>query len=379
MSPLGSKTAFAPSSSSISNTRSTTATCRTCSAWWRTCWMKTSGTSAPSDAGAASSARHRHSISAPTRWSSVTRLWAEMTCFMVLGWRFPVHVFDLHTAYLATSNILLPYDPDEVRKKPRKRLSDACRAYGIEGWENIDKPDDCQGDRRRPLARIRPRGGAQYCEEDVRNSAELLRRQTHAATAIALPSIPQLVMRWSELQRQAVARIQARGMPIDMPLWNLVQENKPAVIGALIARFDPSQGSDDPIYSPDGEWSSWPVRALAGQLPVSRNGRDWIPVRSSSTATLSHDVRRTPGDRGASCAARRPWRHCARPDPDRSRRSQPSEPVSVWHRHRPQCAGQKPVQRARQHALVHEVSGRQDRALSGLANPGSRDCRGAQR
>ena len=39
--------------------------------------------------------------------------WAEMTCFKVLGWQFPVHIFDLHTAYLAASNVLLPYNPDE--------------------------------------------------------------------------------------------------------------------------------------------------------------------------------------------------------------------------------------------------------------------------
>ena len=65
--------------------------------------------------------------------------WAEMTCFMVLGWKFPDHVFDLHTAYLAASNILLPHNPDEVRKRPRKRLADACRAYGVAGWEQIDK------------------------------------------------------------------------------------------------------------------------------------------------------------------------------------------------------------------------------------------------
>ena len=65
--------------------------------------------------------------------------WAELTCFMVLGWTFPAHVYDLHTAYLAASNILLPHEPDETRKRPRKRLSDACRAYGIEGWERIDK------------------------------------------------------------------------------------------------------------------------------------------------------------------------------------------------------------------------------------------------
>ena len=58
-------------------------------------------------------------------------LWAEMTCFLTFGWKFPVHVFDLHTAYLATSNILLPYEPDETRKKPRKKLQDACCAYDI--------------------------------------------------------------------------------------------------------------------------------------------------------------------------------------------------------------------------------------------------------
>ena len=46
--------------------------------------------------------------------------WAEMTCFMTLGWKFPEHIFDLHTAYLAASNVLLPYNPDEMRKRQRK-------------------------------------------------------------------------------------------------------------------------------------------------------------------------------------------------------------------------------------------------------------------
>jgi len=59
--------------------------------------------------------------------------WAELQCFLALNWKFPEHIFDQHTAYLATSNILLPYDPDETRKKQRKGLSYACRAYGITG------------------------------------------------------------------------------------------------------------------------------------------------------------------------------------------------------------------------------------------------------
>ena len=87
------------------------------------------------------------------------------------------------------------------------------------------------------------------------HSAELLRRQLRGHGNRA-PVDPERVMHWSDYSAKTVARIQARGMPIDMPLWNLVQENKLAVIGALIRRFDPSQGSEDPIYSPDGEWSN---------------------------------------------------------------------------------------------------------------------------
>ena len=181
--------------------------------------------------------------------------WAEMICFLQLGWRFPKHVYDLHTAFLSVSNVLLPYNPDETRIKPRKRLSDACKAYGVTGWENIDKPEMAKaiGEGRwreygQPLV-------LQYCEEDTRNSAELLRRQLSGHASYP-PIDPALVMSWSNYSAKTVARIQARGMPIDTALWNLVQENKMAVIGALIARFDPSHGDDDPIYSPEGEFSS---------------------------------------------------------------------------------------------------------------------------
>jgi hypothetical protein len=183
-------------------------------------------------------------------------LWAEMTCFTQLGWRFPKYVYDLHTAFLSVCNILLPYNPDEVRKKQRKRLSDACRAYGLEGWERIDKPGIAEAIGQ---GRWREYGQAavfDYCEEDVRNSTELLRRQLSGYEQRA-PVDPQRVMRWSEYSAKTVALIQARGMPIDMPLWDLVQQNKAAVIGALIARFDPSQGGEFPIYSSEGEFSSW--------------------------------------------------------------------------------------------------------------------------
>src|SRR5262249_60361481 len=64
---------------------------------------------------------------------------SELIIFEVLGWPFPKNVYDSHTAYLASSNILLPYEPDVKRVKHRKRFGDACPAYDIEGWEHMQK------------------------------------------------------------------------------------------------------------------------------------------------------------------------------------------------------------------------------------------------
>ncbi len=209
--------------------------------------------------------------------------WAEMTCFLQLGWQFPVHILDLHTAYLSASNILLPYDPDDEkqRKKPRKRLPDACRAYGIEGWERVDKDSiaaDIGAGNWRKYGR---EGVLDYCEEDVRVSALLLRRMLSGYTRFSPIDVPR-VLHWSNYSAKCIARIQARGIPIDTALWNLVQENKRAVIGELLRRFDPSYGSEDPIYTADGEWAyvrferwlpsvgitAWP-RLESGALDIS--------------------------------------------------------------------------------------------------------------
>jgi DNA polymerase I len=199
--------------------------------------------------------------------------WAEMTCFQVLGWQFPVHIFDEHTAYLAASNILLPYNPDEVRKKLRKGLEEACRTFGLDGWKGIDKNTI-----RTAIAngtwreRYSPQEVLDYCGEDVRMETQLLRAQLPLGTDVGR------VLHWSNYSAKAIARIQARGMPIDMPLWNLVQENKPAVIGELLRQFDPSFGDEEPIYTPEGEWNytrfaRWLVRAGVHAWPRLESGQ----------------------------------------------------------------------------------------------------------
>jgi DNA polymerase I len=178
---------------------------------------------------------------------------------------------------------LLPYSPDEVRKRQRKRLSDACRSYDIEGWENIDKENiarDIGEGRWQVHGRERV---FEYCEEDVRASAVLLEKML-IGRARFKPADVARVLHWSNYSAKAVAKIQARGMPIDMHLWNAVQENKEAVIIHLLRTFDPSYGSDFPIYTPQGEWSytrfeawlastgvtAWP-RLPSGALDIDRD------------------------------------------------------------------------------------------------------------
>jgi hypothetical protein len=94
------------------------------------------------------------------------------------------------------------------------------------------------------------------------------------------------VLHWSNYSAKAVAQIQARGMPIDMALWNLVQENKKAVIRELLQQFDPSHSSDDPIYTPEGKWS------YAGlERWLARNGIPWPRLDSGQLDTDSDAFR----------------------------------------------------------------------------------------
>jgi hypothetical protein len=218
--------------------------------------------------------------------------WAEMTCFKQLGWQFPVHVFDQHTAYLAASNILMPYNADEVRKKPRKRLLDACRAYGIEGWERINKDTIAEAIGKGCWHDFGCEFVFDYCEEDVCMSVRLLRAQLrpHRDQRGQRAADVERVLWWSNYSAKAVALIQARGMPIDMTLWNLVQDNKAAVVGELLQKFDPSH-DDDPIYTPEGKWSyarfeRWLVRSGVVAWPRLESGK--LDIDGDAFDMMSH-------------------------------------------------------------------------------------------
>ena len=117
----------------------------------------------------------------------------------------------------------------------------------------------------------------QYCEEDVRATRLLLIEQLRGAPGL-LPADIARVLHWSNYSAKAVAQIQARGMPIDLPLWDIVQENKAAIIARLLQKFDPSSGSENPIYTPEGEWSyerfeCWLLNAGVSAWPRLESGR----------------------------------------------------------------------------------------------------------
>ena len=80
-------------------------------------------------------------------------------------------------------------------------------------------------------------------------------------------------------------------MPIDMFLWNAVQENKATVVQHLLRKFDPSYGSDDPIYTPDGEWSyarfeAWLVSVGVTAWPRLESGA--LDTDSDAFKLMSH-------------------------------------------------------------------------------------------
>src|SRR5262245_66654869 len=91
-----------------------------------------------------------------------------------------------------------------------------------------------------------------YCEEDVKMSVELLRRQPRGRPGL-LPASVAHVLHWSNYSAKSIARIQAHGMLMEVWLWNRVQEYKAAVIRELLRQFDPSYASDEAIYKAEGE------------------------------------------------------------------------------------------------------------------------------
>jgi hypothetical protein len=121
-------------------------------------------------------------------------------------------------------------------------------------------------------------------------TVKLLHAQLLGAAGFDPIDVPR-VLHWSNYSAKAIARIQARGMPIDTEPWNLVQENKATVVAELIRRFDPSHGSPYPIYTPEGKWSyerfeRWLAYAGVAAWPRLESGR--LDIDSDAFRLMYH-------------------------------------------------------------------------------------------
>ena len=72
-------------------------------------------------------------------------------------------------------------------------------------------------------------------------------------------------LHWANYSAKAIAQIQARGMQIDMQLWNLVQENKAAVIELSAADVRPELWHRQSDLHAGRPLERRPVRAMARQ------------------------------------------------------------------------------------------------------------------
>ena len=204
-------------------------------------------------------------------------LWAEMTCFLQLGWRFPGA--RLRSAHRLSGDQQHPAAVQSGREpqEAAQELVGCLPRLRHRGLGEHRQAGNGQGDRRGPLARIRPRGGAAILRGGRSRLGGVAAPSDHAATAIARPSIPSCVMHWSELQRQdrrpdPGPRHADRHAAVESGAGEQAGGHRRAD-----RRFDPSQGSENPIYSPDGEWGSerfahWLVAAGIAEWPRLDSG-----------------------------------------------------------------------------------------------------------
>ena len=81
-------------------------------------------------------------------------------------------------------------------------------AYGIAGWEKIDKPEMAKAIGEGRWREYGQPAVFDYCEEDVRNSTELLRRQItgHGDRAPIDPELGHALVRVQRQERRAIRR-----------------------------------------------------------------------------------------------------------------------------------------------------------------------------
>src|SRR5262249_5045614 len=147
-------------------------------------------------------------------------------CFLQLGWDTPKNVLDLYAEYRREVSGL----PGHGRS-----LLHAMRHFGIPAMSVSEKSEMRQlALRGGPYTLAEQRALLDYCEEDVRGTAQLLKAM------LPVIDLPRALLRGR--YTIAVARIEAAGIPIDADLWARLRANWEAIKAHLIGAVNDGIG-----------------------------------------------------------------------------------------------------------------------------------------
>jgi hypothetical protein len=152
---------------------------------------------------------------------------AEMGCQLSLGWPMPVNVLDLFVEFRNLTNGLSPPCGNS--------LLGALTWFGLYGVEAAEKESMRQlAIRGRPWTAEEQKALIDYCESDVVALAKLLpKMEPHL-------DMPRALLRGRYMK--AAAHIEYHGTPIDMEVFNLIENNWGSIQESLIAKIDTDFG-----------------------------------------------------------------------------------------------------------------------------------------
>jgi DNA polymerase-1 len=189
---------------------------------------------------------------------------AEMDCFASLGWSVPVNLLDLFAEFRVLTNGLRPVHGCG--------LLGALRHFGLSSINAEEK--DAMRDlilTAGPWSESQREGILGYCESDVIALGDLL-------TAM-LPKIdwPRALLRGQYMQ--AVSRIQANGVPLDMHTLGKLMAQWDSIQDQLIADMDQDYGVYDGRTFKADQWE----RYLTGQgIPWARLDSGRLDMRDAT-------------------------------------------------------------------------------------------------
>ncbi len=194
---------------------------------------------------------------------------AELGCHLALGWLLPVHVLDLYVEFRARTNGRVLVHGNS--------LFGALTFYGQDGMDAMRKASMRQvAERGGPFSSEERSHLLEYCRSDVEALGDLL---CHMANDIDRPRAL-----WRGRFMKAVAIMEHRGIPIDMPAFTALSQNWQLVQDRQIDEVNRDYGVYDEGSFREHRFAEYLARAGIA-LPRLSSGR--LDLREDTFRTMA--------------------------------------------------------------------------------------------